>query len=72
MDGNLSRRPRTATAATHRGSSVAGERKRMHGGVEGGEGEGGLGIINHCQLNFISQENKKNQLFVGTRMRTRR
>lgn len=57
MDGNFSKRPETVAAVTHRGSSVAGERKRMHRG--GGKGEGGLGSINHCQLNFISQENKK-------------
>lgn len=58
MDGNFSRRPKSAAAVTHRGCSVAGERKRMHRG--GGEGKRGTGIINHCQLNFISQENKKN------------
>lgn len=42
MDGNLSRRPETAAAAADRGSSVAGERKRMHrgGGVRGKEGCG--------------------------------
>lgn len=57
MDGNFSRRPKTAAAATDRGCSVAGERKRMHRGG-GSEGKGGLGIINYCQLNFISQENK--------------
>lgn len=35
------------------------EKGRGCTGEEEGEGEGGLGIINHCQLNFISQENKK-------------
>lgn len=42
MDGNFSRRPETAAAAADRGSSVAGERKRMHrcGGARGKEGCG--------------------------------
>lgn len=57
-DGNFSRRLKSAAAVTYRDCSVAGERKRMHRG--GGEGKRGMGIINHCQFNFISQENKKN------------
>lgn len=68
-DGNFSRRLKSAAAVTYRDCSVAGERKRMHRG--GGEGKRGMGIINHCQFNFISQENKK-KIFVGTQTRTRR
>lgn len=59
-DGNFSRRPKPATAATHTEAVAWLEKGRGCMGQGGkGEGEGELGIINHCQLNFISQENKK-------------
>lgn len=60
MDGNFSRRPKPTTAAAHTEAVVWLEKGRGCMGQRGkGEEEGGLGIINHCQLNFIPHENKK-------------